>query len=139
MPSTTIRQLLGEALEEPDFASFRHHRNAVAGEQVRNHLAGNDDWDVEEMPVDLNGVRYLVNASFGRSDSAVDHRHDLARGQGQDLLAEIPVSVERIEAYTDEGGQVVDEQLLQQIGAVVLDQFSASPEARRNPRWAEMM
>jgi len=104
--------------------------------------APNEEWDVEDEEVTLNGQIYFVSAEFGWNEVSVDHEFDARRGysgQGRDTLAEVPESVERVGAFDASERPVTDKAILDQLGELVLDKYVAgksySPRNQRPGQW----
>lgn len=99
-------------------------------------------WDADGYEIEVGGVCYYVNANFVWERQAVDHRHDYSRGysgQGQDLLADVPASVEEIEIWGPEETDAVLISHRAEIQARVWEEFASSERGTRNASWGRWM
>jgi hypothetical protein len=99
-------------------------------------------WQADGYEIEVDGVSYYVNANFEWNRQSVDHRHDYSRGysgQGQDLIADVPVAVEEIEIWGADEFDAVLVSVKKEIAEKVLDLFANSEQGTRNAEWGRWM
>lgn len=106
--------------------------------EVVEEVINNNNWDIEEYEVKLDGKLYSVDATFEWHKDAVGHRHDPRTNIGQDYIAEVPYKVKNIQAFDTSAGEVVqiqDMNLLKKLSDATLEQFLDTEDSRRNGYW----
>ncbi len=99
-------------------------------------------WDADGYEIEIAGKVYFVNANFTWERQSVDHRHDYSRGysgQGQDLIADVPASVEEIEIWGEDDADAVPLAVRAELTARVWEEFASSERGTRNATWGAWM
>jgi hypothetical protein len=99
----------------------------------------NQRFDVEDCEVVVNGTKYYADAIFQWDEESINHRHDPRKGQGQDLIADVPVKVDDITVTDVSGNSVTDKTIVDNVAAATLEKFRESDEGARNKRWGKWM
>ena len=98
-----------------------------------------NSWEAEEYQITLEGQIYFVYANFRWEEESINYRYDPTKENGQDLVADIPVEVDEIEAFDVDGIPVSDPAVLEKLKDSVLDEFVNSDEGVRNKHWGQWM